>query len=73
LLEAAKKMAHRIAGQGPVAVKLAKHVVNRGAEIDLDTALNYEVESVSLCFASDDRVEGLQAFIDRRKPDFKGR
>jgi enoyl-CoA hydratase/3-hydroxyacyl-CoA dehydrogenase len=73
LLEEARKMAHKIASQGPVAIKLAKHVVNRGSEIDLDTALNYEVESVSLCFASDDRVEGLQAFIDRRKPDFKGR
>ncbi len=73
LLEEAKKMAHRIASQGPVAIKLAKHVVNRGSEIDLDTALNYEVESVSLCFASEDRVEGLQAFIDRRKPEFKGR
>lgn len=73
LLEEAKKMAHRIATQGPVAIKLAKHLVNRGSEIDLDTALNYEVESVSLCFASEDRVEGLQAFIDRRKPEFKGR
>jgi enoyl-CoA hydratase/3-hydroxyacyl-CoA dehydrogenase len=73
LLEEAKRMAHKIAKQGPVAVKLTKHVVNRGSEIDLDTALNYEVESVSLCFASEDRVEGLQAFIDRRKPDFKGR
>jgi enoyl-CoA hydratase/3-hydroxyacyl-CoA dehydrogenase len=73
LMEKAKGMAHKIAKMGPVAVKLAKHVVNRGAEIDLDTALNYEVESVSLCFASDDRVEGLQAFIDRRKPEFKGR
>ncbi|MCJ2539843.1 MAG: enoyl-CoA hydratase-related protein, partial [Candidatus Thermoplasmatota archaeon] len=73
LLEEAKKMAKRIASQGPVAIKLAKHVVNRGSEIDLDTALNYEVESVSLCFASEDRVEGLQAFIDRRKPKFQGR
>jgi enoyl-CoA hydratase/3-hydroxyacyl-CoA dehydrogenase len=73
LMEKSKGMAHKIAKMGPVAVKLAKHVVNRGAEIDLDTALNYEVESVSLCFASEDRVEGLQAFIDRRRPDFKGR
>jgi enoyl-CoA hydratase/3-hydroxyacyl-CoA dehydrogenase len=73
LMEEAMRMAKGIARQGPVAVKLAKHVVNRGAEIDLDTALNYEVESVSLCFASDDRVEGLQAFIDRRRPEFKGR
>jgi enoyl-CoA hydratase/3-hydroxyacyl-CoA dehydrogenase len=73
LLEEAQKMARKIASHGPVAVKLAKHVVNRGSEIDLDTALNYEVESVSLCFASEDRVEGLQAFIDRRKPDFQGR
>ncbi len=73
LLEEAKRMARRIASMGPVAVKLAKHAVNRGVEIDLDTALNYEVESVSLCFASDDRVEGLQAFVDRRKPEFKGR
>jgi enoyl-CoA hydratase len=73
LMEEARKMARRIAAQGPVAIKLAKHVVNRGTEIDLDTALNYEVESVSLCFASEDRVEGLQAFVDRRKPEFKGR
>jgi enoyl-CoA hydratase/3-hydroxyacyl-CoA dehydrogenase len=73
LLEEAKAMAMRIASMGPVAVKLAKHVVNRGSEIDLDTALNYEIESVSLCFASEDRVEGLQAFVDRRKPEFKGR
>jgi enoyl-CoA hydratase/3-hydroxyacyl-CoA dehydrogenase len=73
LLEEAMKLAHRIAAQGPVAVVLAKHVVNRGSEIDLDTALNYEVESVSLCFASEDRVEGLQAFVDRRRPEFKGR
>jgi len=73
LLEKAMGMAKKIARQGPVAIKLAKHVVNRGSEIDLDTALNYEVESVSLCFASEDRVEGLQAFIDRRKPEFKGR
>ncbi len=73
LMEKAKAMAHRIAGMGPVAIKLAKHAINRGVEIDLDTALNYEVESVSLCFASEDRVEGLQAFVDRRKPEFKGR
>ncbi len=73
LMEEAMRMARKIAGMGPVAVKLAKHVVNRGTEIDLDTALNYEIESVSLCFASEDRVEGLQAFVDRRKPEFKGR
>ena len=73
LMEKTMAMAQRIAGMGPVAIKLAKHAVNRGVEIDLDTALNYEVESVSLCFASEDRVEGLQAFVDRRKPEFKGR
>jgi enoyl-CoA hydratase/3-hydroxyacyl-CoA dehydrogenase len=73
LMEEARKMARRIASQGPVAIKLAKHLVNRGTEIDLDTALNYEVESVSLCFASEDRVEGLQAFVDRRRPEFQGR
>ena len=46
-LQKAKAMAMKIASMGPVAVKLAKHVVNRGSEIDLDTALNYEIESVS--------------------------
>ena len=73
LMEEAKAMARKIASKGPVAVKLAKHAVNRGVETDLGTALNYEVESVSLCFASEDRVEGLSAFVERRKPEFKGR
>jgi enoyl-CoA hydratase len=73
LLDEAKAMAARIASKGPVAVKLAKRAVNRAVETDLGTALDCEVESVSLCFATDDRVEGLKAFVERRRPDFKGR
>jgi enoyl-CoA hydratase/3-hydroxyacyl-CoA dehydrogenase len=73
LLEEAKAMAGKIATKGPVAVRLAKRAINRGIETDLHTALDYEVKSVSLCFATEDRIEGLQAFVDRRKPEFKGK
>jgi enoyl-CoA hydratase/3-hydroxyacyl-CoA dehydrogenase len=73
LLDEALALAQRIAGNAPVAVRLAKAAVNRGIETDLDTALGIEVESVTITFTTEDRAEGMRAFLEKRKPEFKGK
>ncbi len=73
LLEEAKGTAKKIARQAPFAIKLAKSAINKGYEMDLDTGLAYEVESVSMAFSTNDSKEGMKAFTERRKPEFKGR
>lgn len=73
LLSTAKKMAYKIASQGPVAIKLAKSVINRGSEVDLQTGLGMELDSVTEAFTTEDKTEGMNAFIEKRKPDFKGK
>lgn len=73
LLPEALALAERIAANAPVAVRLAKAAVNRGIETDLDTALGLELESVTITFSTDDRVEGMKAFLEKRKPEFQGK
>ncbi|HEV8360842.1 MAG TPA: enoyl-CoA hydratase-related protein [Candidatus Thermoplasmatota archaeon] len=73
LLDEAVALGQRIAANAPVAVRLAKAAVNRGVEVDLDTALGLEVESVTITFATEDRLEGMRAFLEKRKPEFKGK
>ncbi len=73
LLEEAKALADKIASRGPIAIRLAKSAINKGCEMDLDTGLAYEVESVSMAFSTKDSKEGMKAFTERRKPEFKGR
>jgi len=73
LYEEVRRLAEKIAANGPVAVKLAKAAVNRGTEVDLVTGLAYEVETISLCFSTEDKKEGMGAFIEKRKPQFRGK
>jgi enoyl-CoA hydratase/3-hydroxyacyl-CoA dehydrogenase len=73
LLDVARKIAAKILTRGPVAVKLAKDAVNRGLEMDLNKGLAYEVECISVGFSSDDAKEGMKAFVEKRRPDFKGK
>jgi enoyl-CoA hydratase len=72
LLEAARKMAQKIASKGPLAVHLSKEIIDKGLEMDLDKASAYEAELFALCFASSDQKEGMQAFLDKRAAEFKG-
>jgi enoyl-CoA hydratase len=72
-LEEAKGVAHEIASRGPVAQRLAKEAVNRAYESTLDLGLEFERRSLYLAFASEDAREGLTAFVEKRKPEFKGR
>ncbi len=72
-LEEAKAVARAIASKGPVAQRLAKESVNRAFESTLETGLDYERKALYLAFASEDAREGLTAFTEKRKPEFRGR
>jgi enoyl-CoA hydratase len=72
-LEEAKAVARTIAAKGPIAQRLAKESVSRAHESTLETGLDYERKALYLAFASEDAREGLTAFTEKRKPDFKGR
>jgi enoyl-CoA hydratase len=69
----AKRVAHAIAEKGPVATRLAKESVDRAFESTLATGLEAERRALYLAFASQDAKEGLTAFTEKRKPEFKGR
>ena len=72
-LEEAKRVARDIASKGPVATRLAKEAVDRAYETGLQLGVEYERRSLALAFASDDAREGLTAFTEKRRPEFKGR
>ena len=72
-IERAMELAHLIASRPPVAVRLGKECLLRGMEADLDAALALERKAFCLLAATEDRAEGLAAFIEKRKPVFKGR
>ncbi len=72
-LEEAFALASRIAQMSPVATRLAKEAVNRSFETHLDEGLHLERKNFYLCFASEDQKEGMQAFVEKRTPDFKGK
>ena len=72
-LDEAKRVARAIAEKGPVATRLAKESVDRAFESTLATGLEAERRALYLAFASEDAKEGLTAFTEKRKPEFKGR
>ena len=73
LLEATLGIARRIAGNGPLAVRQAKQAIQRGMQMSLSDGLAFEIEAYNRLVPSEDRREGVTAFNERRKPDFKGR
>jgi len=72
-LEEAKRVARDIAEKGPVATRLAKESVDRAYETSLGAGLEAERRALYLAFASEDAKEGLTAFAEKRRPEFKGR
>ena len=69
----ALEIATRIAANGPIAVRQAKKAIAYGAETDLDTAMILAIEAYNATVVTDDRLEGVRAFNEKRKPQFKGR
>ena len=72
-LDEALKLAGEIAKMSPVAVKLAKESVNRSFETGLDEGLYFERKNFYMCFASEDQKEGMNAFVEKRAPQFTGK
>jgi enoyl-CoA hydratase/carnithine racemase len=70
---AARRLAESIAARGPIATRLAKEAVHRGAEMTLEQALRYELDLTVLLQTTADRAEGVRAFADKRPPRFIGR
>jgi len=70
---AVAKLCKRIASKSPIALAMGKEAINMGVQADLRTGLAIESRCFCLCFGSNDRVEGMHAFLEKRKPDFKGK
>jgi enoyl-CoA hydratase len=72
-VSAALDLAAEIAAQPPLAVMAAKEAINRAFELSLEAGLEFERRNFFLLFASEDQKEGMAAFVEKRKPAWKGR
>lgn len=73
LMDQARKMAKRMASKAPLAVGYAKFAIGKGMQVDIDTAMSIESDMFGMCCATEDKNEGLGAFVEKRKPQFKNR
>jgi enoyl-CoA hydratase len=72
-LEEAKRVALEIAAKSPVSVRLASEAIDAAFEAPLSSGIEFERRAFYLARASEDAEEGLKAFVEKRRPDFKGR
>ena len=71
-LEASLELARSLATGPPIALATAKRLVDEGVELPFDTAVGLERDAVAMLFATDDRREGVAAFLEKRQPVFTG-
>ncbi len=67
------EMAGKIAEKAPIALQLCKEAVKFASRSNLDEGLRREIDLFAICFSTEDKKEGVSAFLEKRKPDFKGR
>jgi enoyl-CoA hydratase len=67
------EIANRMAEKSPIALRLAKEAVRLASRSNIDEGLRREVDLFALCFSSEDKDEGVSAFLQKRKPEFKGK
>lgn len=68
----AKRLAAELAKRPPLAVKMGKRAILQGLNVDLESGLAIEGQCITLLFATEDKTEGMKAFIEKREPQFKG-
>jgi enoyl-CoA hydratase len=73
LLAEASAVAERIAARGPIAVRYAKEAVSQGLDMSLEQALRFETDLTIIVQTTEDRAEGVRAFLEKRAPKFRGR
>jgi len=73
LMETTEKIAGKIAGKSSVQTNFIKALVNKGTDIDLNTANSLEISYFSSSFSTHDQKEGMKAFLEKKKPNFKGK
>jgi enoyl-CoA hydratase len=73
LMDKVREKAKLIASKGPCAIAAAKRVMNKGADLALDSAIELEKQAFSALFGTEDQKEGMRAFVEKRKPGFKDR
>lgn len=73
LISTAREVAKTIMAKAPVAVMMAKRAINNGLDMDLDSGIAYEAEAYTTTFGTQDRVEGMTAFVEKRKANFIGK
>jgi 2-(1,2-epoxy-1,2-dihydrophenyl)acetyl-CoA isomerase len=73
LMKTVRELAEKIAAGPPIALELAKYGVYRGLESDMKGALDYENYAIKVCTSTEDYKEGVTAFLEKRKAEFKGR
>ncbi|MCH8204781.1 MAG: enoyl-CoA hydratase, partial [Candidatus Hydrogenedentes bacterium] len=72
-MDEAMAAARKIAANGPIAVRQAKKSITMATQLDLKTGYAFEIEAYNRMVPTEDRLEGVRAFNEKRKPDFKGR
>jgi enoyl-CoA hydratase len=73
LMAEARALAEKILARPAIALRMIKEAMNEGYDLDLPKALAIEAKAWAVAFASEDRTEGVTAFLEKRKPAFKGR
>lgn len=73
LMNECKTLARKIAKKSPLIISLLKEVIDKGTDTPLESGLALEANVFGLCFSSDDKAEGVEAFLEKRKPNFIGR
>lgn len=72
LWDVVTEKANKILAKGPIAVQMAKLVINRGFDVDIDTGLLIENLAQAVLYGTEDKVEGTKAFLEKRQPSFTG-
>ncbi|MGI8640572.1 MAG: enoyl-CoA hydratase/isomerase family protein [Pyrinomonadaceae bacterium] len=73
LEEKAMEMANKIAEKSPIALQMVKEAVKLASRSNLDEGMRREVDLFAICFSTEDKQEGVSAFLEKRKPVFKGK